>query len=815
MQSKTILRKLSRPLLLGGVTLLALTMLPRVAQAIDRVDQQHVAASGVLAGAGDVATRTNAALNLTHCEVAALDLPTGIDERIYVGVPLSGEWFTLELHPHSVRAPGYQLLVQVDDGSLQDATPTAERTLRGQVIELPGTTVAASLLEDGLYARVLFDDPSIGEYWIEPIAGRVEGAAATDHAVYHRDDVIPSGLSCGADLLTHPEPGDNDGGFVTRDACGDGVLCIADLACDADYQFYQRYGYDVSAVETRINNVINTMNVQYERDVEITHQITAIIVRSSLAANPYTTSDSSALLSEFRSEWIANHSNIVRDIAELFTNRNLSGSVIGIAWVGAVCTNYGYSVVQSSCCGSLSCSTDLSAHEIGHNWSANHCTCTSYTMNPSLTCSNQFHPTYTVPDIVSYRNGHQGCLDAGGSTLVYCAAGASSTADEYIANVTLGSINNSTSSDSYTDYTYYTTNIEVGSDYSLTVMLGSADSTDLGGVWIDWNQDEDFDDADETITTGWSGSGPYTVTISPVQGVALEGYTRMRVRIQDGQQDPTVSACGTTSYGEVEDYSVRIIDNTCQAPGVTMLSPLEQTVCEGDLFILRVEADTELPTYQWRRGTTDLVNDGVHITGAQTSMLGILGAEPGDSGADYNCLVSDAYLDCPAVSDNYQITVGPLPLISDQPADQTVSEAAAVEISVVTDDTGSYTFAWQYEGSPLSDGGTISGASTATLSISSAALTDAGSYDCVITSAYGCVTISDTMTLTVQEGTNNCPEDLDSTGLIDLADLQLLLGNYGQSGLSATDGDFDGDGDVDLNDLQQLLAVYGQSCPTR
>ena len=58
-----------------------------------------------------------------------------------------------------------------------------------------------------------------------------------------------------------------------------------------------------------------------------------------------------------------------------------------------------------------------------------------------------------------------------------------------------------------------------------------------------------------------------------------------------------------------------------------------------------------------------------------------------------------------------------------------------------------------------------------------------------------------------------CPEDLNGDGLIDLADLAVLLGNYGQSGMGPEDGDLNGDGTIDLADLSQLLSVYGTACP--
>lgn len=58
-----------------------------------------------------------------------------------------------------------------------------------------------------------------------------------------------------------------------------------------------------------------------------------------------------------------------------------------------------------------------------------------------------------------------------------------------------------------------------------------------------------------------------------------------------------------------------------------------------------------------------------------------------------------------------------------------------------------------------------------------------------------------------------CPGDLDGDGDVDVADLAILLANFGAiAGVSAADGDLDRDGDVDVADLAILLANYGTIC---
>ena len=152
-------------------------------------------------------------------------------------------------------------------------------------------------------------------------------------------------------------------------------------------------------------------------------------------------------------------------------------------------------------------------------------------------------------------------------TTGYCSA--SGGGDEYISGVQIGSIDNTgTGSDGYYDYTALSTDLtQEETGVAITITNGNVYSSDDLGIWIDWNQDEDFEDTDENVvcTVNDGAQGTYYFD---VPADAVEGNTRMRIRIKYYGSD-CGSSCGSTTYGEVEDYTINVLSS---GPGYSWLT---------------------------------------------------------------------------------------------------------------------------------------------------------------------------------------------------------------------------------------------------
>jgi hypothetical protein len=311
------------------------------------------------------------ALGVAEATIQRLDVPSAAGSPFQFVVALDGVDRVVMADPHSMLSADFRLLVQQADGSIVEQPSAPEVTYRGLLPELAGSVVAGSLEPSG-FRGILRTAPGAPLFAIQPLAELVPWGAPGEHVVFCEGDNLPGDWTCGleTDVRLEPVPG---GGTASGGARSDTIDRICEIACDADVEFYNKNGSSVTTTQNDITTVINGMDAIYASDVQVRYTITTILVRTS-EPDPYSTSSPSSLLSQFTSEWLANQSAIVRDVAHLFTGKNLSGSVIGIANLGGICSiGSGYGLSESRFTGNLTSRIALTAHELGHNWTAGHC----------------------------------------------------------------------------------------------------------------------------------------------------------------------------------------------------------------------------------------------------------------------------------------------------------------------------------------------------------------------------------------------------------------------------------------------------------
>ena len=241
-------------------------------------------------------------------------------------------------------------------------------------------------------------------------------------------------------------------------------------------------------------------------------------------------------------DFVASATTVAPGTTVTFTDLS-SGSPTGWSWSISPATGWSYTG------GTSASSTNPQVNFTGLG---------TYTV--SLTATNAVgSDTETKTAYITVSDVTGPCAAAGNAD---CTAG---TGNEYIAQVTLNTLDNSSGCSDYTDYTAMSTTLTKGDSYDVTVIPNyvggtapAAYTNDEIAVWIDFNNDFDFDDAGEQV--GYvlvSGTISTTFTFTVPAGAAT-GDVTMRTRISYQPDDGPIDPCGTTSWGEVEDYTITL-----------------------------------------------------------------------------------------------------------------------------------------------------------------------------------------------------------------------------------------------------------------
>ena len=323
-------------------------------------------------------------------EAAAIDQSSG---ELY----FFGDVHEVQLETVNVRSDRFRLTSN-GDTEVVDASPT--RTFRGHIVGDPDSRVRLSLFDNHIRGYVKNDT---GWTFIRPLPPEA-AIRPREHAVFTEADLPPDSVgqcSTGMNQVVGSSTARSVRSVVMPQTAGSHeTQGIFELAIDADFDYVSMHSDPVGEIESLINEVDGIFHDELGLRIQIVHLNTW-----QSPSDPYTSFDPATLLDEFKNYWNNNQGSISRDAAHLFTGKDLSGTAVGIAFVGVVCfTPAAYALSQQMSTNSLM--PLLVAHEIGHTFGSDHDTTGTsprYIMYPNLGVSNleQFSPS-SREQITSY-----------------------------------------------------------------------------------------------------------------------------------------------------------------------------------------------------------------------------------------------------------------------------------------------------------------------------------------------------------------------------------------------------------------------------
>jgi hypothetical protein len=150
----------------------------------------------------------------------------------------------------------------------------------------------------------------------------------------------------------------------------------------------------------------------------------------------------------------------------------------------------------------------------------------------------------------------------------YCTSRGQSASQEWIRRVRANGFDRSSGNDGgYYDATNLVATMDKNAYNLIYFQAGRTGGSRrfYWRVWVDLNQDGDFDDSGELRVSGYSNSTRLLYAYMLIPSSALSGQTRMRVSMRYGGYP---QPCQTYSRGEVEDYTINIVGSTQEGADV-------------------------------------------------------------------------------------------------------------------------------------------------------------------------------------------------------------------------------------------------------
>lgn len=356
-------------------------------------------------------------------------------------------------------------------------------------------------------------------------------------------------------------------------------LYVAEIALEIDQITYNSFGSSVANATNYALSLMAASSAIYMKEVNVRFAIPYIRVWTT--SDPYTGTNSNALLNQFRSEWNTNQQAVQRSLAHFITVR--SGGLGGIAYLSALCSSVsgGYGYGFSNTDGffqpipTFSWDVMVVSHELGHNFGSNHTHNCGWVGGPIDSCYVTEGGCYTGPAIARIGTIMSYCHLNGSISLVsgfgpqpkaVIRNSAQNAPCNYISErpVVIGYPNGGeTFRTGNTAMVYWGSSLTSG---TVNIEL----SADGGNTW-------------QAVQNNIQASlNQYAMTIPEIPST-----TNAKLRILDSS-NPNV--------GDTTDASFRIILNISTFP---LVSPVANTRIEVS------PSNTQTQDFVWQRGGTD------------------------------------------------------------------------------------------------------------------------------------------------------------------------------------------------------------------
>jgi hypothetical protein len=519
---------------------------------------------------------SNLELQRNELKAIMLEGPGGME----LTLPYKNSTITLELVKVELFAADFKIFTDVSGNYPVPYHPGSY--YQGILKDDPTSVAAFSFFDEDVVGLIATGDGNI------VIGKRLEDEMESDdYIIYNDRDVISeTTTSC----ATYDDPGyapmlnallEQTGTLRTEN-------CVR-IYYETDNAIFQSNGLSLSGTINWVTALHNNVAMLYNND-DIKTAISEIFVWTS--SDPFNAVSSITQLNLFKSF----RASFNGDIGQLLSMEpgNLGGVAAAVNGLCQTENSYCYSDIEFSfgTVPAYSWTVNVVAHEFGHllgsfhthscNWPGGAIdNCGPLAGYPNEGGSCQLGPTpFDGGTIMSYChlttfgvNFNNGFGELPGDAIrasvdaasclssscipnppAYCVSKGQSTSGEWIQSVSLTTLNYiSVAGPGYSDFTNLVADLQPASTVSITLTPGYSGTAydELFTVWIDYNKDLDFLDANEKVFQSLPTSTAVTGTFVIPSGLA--GSTRMRVSMKF---DTVASTCESFKYGEVEDYTV-------------------------------------------------------------------------------------------------------------------------------------------------------------------------------------------------------------------------------------------------------------------